>query len=69
MIGQISKLAPELPLDDFYRDFGTNPDKVIVPEERFWKEFAAEYYSENNWAAIPCGIEIVCGWSMDFFTH
>lgn len=45
-----AKLAPELPLDDiFTRLLGQVPDKVIVPEERFWTEFAATYFSEANW--------------------
>ncbi|MGT2908236.1 M13-type metalloendopeptidase [Streptococcus dentiloxodontae] len=44
------KLAPELPLNDiFHAILGRLPDKVIVPEERFWTEFAADYYSESNW--------------------
>ncbi len=43
-------LAPELPLNDIFTAIlGQLPDKVIVPEERFWTEFAAEYYSEKNW--------------------
>ena len=42
-----TKLAPELPLDNIFTEIlGQVPDKVIVPEERFWTEFAAEYYSE-----------------------
>lgn len=45
-------LVPELPLDAIFMTIlGQVPDKVIVPEERFWTEFAAEYYSEANW---PC---------------
>ena len=45
-----TKLAPELPLDAIFTHIlGQVPDKVIVPEERFWTDFAAEYYSENNW--------------------
>ena len=44
-----TKLAPNLPLDSIFTQIlGEIPDKVIVPEERFWKEFAAEYYSEKN---------------------
>ncbi|MGT2930336.1 M13 family metallopeptidase [Streptococcus dentasini] len=44
------KLAPELPLDAIFRDIlGQLPDKVIVPEERFWTDFAKDYYSEANW--------------------
>lgn len=45
-----TKLVPELPLDAIFTHIlGQVPDKVIVPEERFWTDFAAEYYSENNW--------------------
>lgn len=43
-------LAPELPLDDFIRGvLGPLPDKVIVPEERFWTVFAKDYFSAANW--------------------
>ena len=43
-------LVPELPLDDFMTQIlGQLPDKIIVPQERFWTEFASEYYSEENW--------------------
>lgn len=43
-------LAPELPLEDFFKGvLGQVPDKVIVPEKRFWTEFAKEFYSEANW--------------------
>ena len=35
-------LVPELPLDNIFTEvIGQTPDKIIVPEERFWKEFAA----------------------------
>ncbi|AXJ14028.1 M13 family metallopeptidase [Streptococcus pluranimalium] len=45
-----TKLAPELPLDAIFTEIlGQTPDKVIVPEERFWTEFAATYYSQDNW--------------------
>ncbi|MFW5458982.1 M13-type metalloendopeptidase [Streptococcus hyovaginalis] len=45
-----TKLAPELPLDSIFTEIlGQVPDKVIVPEERFWTDFAATYYSEDNW--------------------
>ena len=48
-----TKLAPELPLDNIFTEIlGQVPDKVIVPEERFWTEFAAEYYSEANWELL-----------------
>lgn len=46
-------LVPELPLDKIFTEIlGQVPDKVIVPEERFWTEFAAEYYSEKNWELL-----------------
>ncbi|MGC4441406.1 endopeptidase, partial [Streptococcus suis] len=35
---------------------GQVPDKVIVPEERFWTEFAAEYYSEANWDLLKADL-------------
>ena len=42
-------LAPELPLDTIFTEIlGQIPDKVIVPEERFWTDFASQYYSESN---------------------
>lgn len=45
-----TKLAPELPLDAVFTEIlGQTPDKVIVPEERFWTEFASTYYSQDNW--------------------
>lgn len=45
-----AKLAPELPLDAIFTEIlGQIPDKVIVPEERFWTEFASTYYSQDNW--------------------
>lgn len=48
-----TKLAPELPLDNIFTEIlGQVPDKVIVPQERFWTEFAAEYYSEANWELL-----------------
>ena len=51
------KLAPELPLDAiFTRILGEVPDKVIVPEERFWTEFASDYYSEDNWDLLKADL-------------
>lgn len=48
-----TKLAPELPLDSIFRQIlGQLPDKVIVPEERFWTSYAAVFYSENNWELL-----------------
>ena len=37
---------------------GQVPDKIIVPEERFWTEFAAEYYSEANWELLKADLLI-----------
>ena len=52
-----TKLAPNLPLDSIFTQIlGEIPDKVIVPEERFWKEFAAEYYSEKNWELLKADL-------------
>lgn len=52
-----TKLAPELPLDEIFTEIlGEIPDKVIVPEERFWTEFAAEYYSEKNWELLKADL-------------
>lgn len=52
-----TKLAPELPLNAiFERILGQIPDKVIVPEERFWTDFAAEYYSEDNWDLLKADL-------------
>ncbi|MGT2667052.1 M13 family metallopeptidase [Streptococcus rifensis] len=43
-------LTPELPLDAIFTEIlGGQPDKVIVPEERFWTEFAKDFYSQANW--------------------
>ena len=51
------KLAPELPLNDIFKAIlGELPDKVIVPEERFWVDFAAEYYSEENWELLKADL-------------
>lgn len=48
-----TKLVPELPLDAIFMDIlGQVPDKVIVPEERFWIDFAKDYYSQANWPAL-----------------
>lgn len=52
-----TKLAPNLPLDAiFMQILGEIPDQVIVPEERFWTEFAAEYYSEKNWKLLKADL-------------
>lgn len=52
-----TKLAPELPLDAiFTKILGQAPDKVIVPEERFWTEFASKFYSEKNWPLLKASL-------------
>lgn len=50
-------LAPELPLDKIFTDIlGTLPDKVIVFEERFWTDFAKDFYSEANWPGLKAAL-------------
>ncbi|MBS8104321.1 endopeptidase, partial [Streptococcus suis] len=45
-------LTPELPLDDFFTAIlGQTPDKIIVPEERFWQA-AKDIYSADNWELL-----------------
>jgi len=52
-------LVPELPLDAFFTEvIGQTPDKIIVPEERFWKEFAPKYYSAANWETIHAKLKL-----------
>ena len=44
-------------MDEIFTEIlGEIPDKVIVPEERFWTEFAAEYYSEKNWELLKADL-------------
>ena len=48
-----------MPLDAIFTEIlGQSPDKVIVPQERFWKEFAAEYYSEENWEYLHAALKL-----------
>ncbi|MET3557717.1 putative endopeptidase [Streptococcus rupicaprae] len=50
-------LVPELPLETFFTTIlGQVPDKIIVPEERFWTGFAAEFFSEKNWAYLKAAL-------------
>lgn len=50
-------LAPELPLDEILVSIlGEIPDKIIVPEERFWVNYASEYYSETNWDYLKASL-------------
>ena len=52
-------LVPELPLDTFFTEvIGQTPDKIIVPEERFWKEFAPTFYSAANWETIHARLKL-----------
>lgn len=52
-----TQLTPELPLDAIFTAIlGQKPDKVIVPEERFWTDFAAEFYSEQNWPLLKASL-------------
>jgi putative endopeptidase len=52
-----TKLAPELPLDAIFTSIlGQLPDMVVVPEERFWTEFAAQYFSEANWELLKADL-------------
>lgn len=45
-------LAPHLPLTDFFTELlGQVPDKIIVPEERFWQA-ANEFYHPDNWELL-----------------
>ncbi|MGT2933713.1 M13 family metallopeptidase [Streptococcus catagoni] len=54
---EFTKFAPELPLDAIFKTIlGQIPDKVIVPEERFWKDFAATYYSEDKWELLKANL-------------
>ncbi len=55
--GDFKKLVPELPLGEIFTDIlGQEPDQVIVPEERFWTDFAAHYYSEENWQLLKADL-------------
>jgi len=52
-------LVPELPLDTFFTEvIGQTPDTIIVPEERFWKEFAPTFYSAANWETIHAKLKL-----------
>ena len=52
-------LVPELPLDTFFTEvIGQTPDKIIVPEERFWKEFAPKFYSAANWETLHAKLKL-----------
>ena len=40
----------------FSQILGQIPDLVIVPEERFWTDFAGEYFSEKNWDLLKADL-------------
>ena len=65
-MADFTKLAPELPLDAIFTQIlGEIPDKVIVPEERFWTEFAADYYSEKNWDLLKAELVLAATGAFD----
>lgn len=44
------QLVPELPLKEFFKTvINDTPDKIIVPQESFWKNFASKVYSQEFW--------------------
>ena len=52
-------LVPELPLDTFFTEvIGQTPNTIIVPEERFWKEFAPTFYSAANWETLHAKLKL-----------
>ncbi|MGP6389398.1 M13 family metallopeptidase [Streptococcus dysgalactiae] len=47
------QLAPGLPLNRFFKDVIADiPNKIIVSEEKFWKECARIFYSKEMWKHI-----------------
>ncbi|EMB53669.1 putative peptidase [Streptococcus mutans 11A1] len=63
-----TKLTPELPLDAIFTQIlGQKPDKVIVPEERFWTNFAAEFYSEKNWPFLKATLVLAAASSYNAY--
>lgn len=49
---EFTQLVPNLPLDWFFTEIlGEVPDKIIVPEERFWQA-ANELYSQDQWELL-----------------
>ncbi len=48
-------LGPRIATDAFFTEvIGQTPDKIIVPEERYLKEFAPTFYSASNWDPSCC---------------
>ncbi|MGT2887917.1 endopeptidase [Streptococcus didelphis] len=63
-----TKLVPELPLTDIFKQIlGQVPDKIIVPEENFWTEFAADYYSEANWDLLKADLILTAAGSWNAY--
>ena len=61
-------LVPELPLDAFFTEvIGQTPDKIIVPEERYWKEFAPTFYSAANWETLHAALKLGAALSWTLF--
>ncbi|NQK49141.1 endopeptidase [Streptococcus suis] len=53
---EFAALVPNLPLTAFFEELlGQVPDKIIVPEERFWQA-ANEIYSPENWDLLKAGL-------------
>lgn len=51
--------VPELPLGAFMTEMlGELPETIIVPEDRFWKEFGARYYAKANWENIHAKLQL-----------
>ena len=49
-------LVPSLPLDSYFTAIlGQVPDKIIVPEERFWQA-AEQFYSEEAWPLLKASL-------------
>lgn len=64
----LPKLTPELPLNTIFKEIlGSLPDKVIVPEERFWTEFAKDFYSEDNWELLRADLIVSTATSYNSF--
>jgi len=55
---QFKALVPNLPLADFMQEMiGSQPDQIIVPEERFWQN-ADQFYSEEAWPLLKAHLLI-----------
>ncbi len=48
------------PFDTFFTEvIGQTPDTIIVPEERFWKEFAPKFILSTNWETLHAKLKIL----------